>query len=62
MRSTLTHATPVMSRAEYVAAADPDACADCRECMRLCQFGALTYGASNQKAVHNEVERYKREK
>jgi len=50
MRSTLTHAMPMMFRAEYVAQVDPEKCAGCRECMRLCQFGAVTYSATNKKA------------
>jgi Pyruvate/2-oxoacid:ferredoxin oxidoreductase delta subunit len=51
MRSTVTHGLPVMFRAEYDARVDPEECAGCRECLRLCQFGALTYSASNKKAV-----------
>ncbi len=51
MRATLTHATPVMFRSEYVAAVDNDACTGCRECMRVCQFGGITYSASNKKTV-----------
>jgi NAD-dependent dihydropyrimidine dehydrogenase PreA subunit len=51
MRSTVTQSIPVMFRGEYVAAIDPDECVGCRECMRLCQFGAVTYSASNKKAV-----------
>lgn len=51
MRCTVTHQIPVMFRAEYVAAVDPDACNGCRQCMRLCQFGAISYSASNKKAV-----------
>lgn len=50
MRCTVTHAVPVMFRAEYVGQVDPDACTGCRQCMRLCQFGAITYSAANQKA------------
>ncbi|UCF77756.1 MAG: 4Fe-4S binding protein [Candidatus Eiseniibacteriota bacterium] len=50
MRSTVTESVPVMFRAEYVAALDRDLCTGCRECMRVCQFGALTYSASNAKA------------
>jgi len=49
MRSTVTHGVPVMFRAEYVAQVDPDACVGCRQCMRLCQFGAMSYSASNRK-------------
>jgi heterodisulfide reductase subunit A-like polyferredoxin len=40
-----------MFRAEFIADADPDKCTGCRQCMRLCQFGAISYSASNKKAV-----------
>jgi Pyruvate/2-oxoacid:ferredoxin oxidoreductase delta subunit len=49
MRCTVTHGVPIMFRAEYVAQVDPDACVGCRQCMRLCQFGAMSYSASNRK-------------
>jgi ferredoxin len=51
MRCTVTHNVPVMFRAEYVGAIDPDACTGCRQCMRVCQFGAITYSAANHKAA-----------
>jgi len=51
MRSTVTHDIPVMFRAEYVAEIDPDQCVGCRQCMRLCQFGAISYSAAKEKAV-----------
>jgi Pyruvate/2-oxoacid:ferredoxin oxidoreductase delta subunit len=51
MRSTVTHDLPVMFRAEYVARIDPDLCAGCRDCLRYCQFGAITYSPSQEKAV-----------
>jgi len=51
MRTTVTHATPVMFRAEFVAGIDPEECSGCRQCMRVCQFGAITYSASNKKAI-----------
>lgn len=51
MRTTVTHAIPVMFRAEFVAGIDTEECSGCRECMRICQFGAITYSASNKKAV-----------
>ncbi|MBI1921670.1 MAG: 4Fe-4S binding protein [Geobacter sp.] len=51
MRSTVTHDVPVMFRAEYLAEIDPDRCTGCRQCMRLCQFGALSYSASTEKAA-----------
>jgi len=51
MRCTVTQDVPIMFRAEYVAHIDADACVGCRQCMRLCQFGALTYSAANQKVA-----------
>ncbi|HUW18518.1 MAG TPA: 4Fe-4S binding protein [Sedimentisphaerales bacterium] len=51
MRCTVTQGIPVMFRAEYVAAVDPDQCSGCRQCMRVCQFGAISYSASNKKTV-----------
>jgi Pyruvate/2-oxoacid:ferredoxin oxidoreductase delta subunit len=51
MRCTVTQGVPVMFRGEYVAQVDPDLCLGCRECLGLCQFGAVTYSAANEKAV-----------
>ena len=51
MRCTVTHEVPLMFRAEYVAEVDPDACVGCRQCMRVCQFGAMAYSASNRKVA-----------
>ena len=51
MRCNLTHNQPVMFRAEYVAEVIPDLCNGCRQCMRLCQFGAMGYSAAQKKVV-----------
>jgi len=51
MRATLTQRISVMFRAEYVGQVNPEACVGCRECMRVCQFGALTYSPSTKKVV-----------
>jgi len=51
MRATVSRAIPVMFRAEYVAEVNPDLCVGCRQCMRVCQFGAIAYSAGDQKAV-----------
>lgn len=51
MQCTVTQGIPVMFRGEYVAQVNPDLCVGCRDCLRLCQFGALAYSAANQKAV-----------
>jgi ferredoxin len=55
MRSTVTHGIQVMFRAEYVAQVDPDLCAGCRDCLRSCQFGAITYSPSTEKAVIDQM-------
>jgi len=51
MQSTVTYGVPVIFRAEYVAEVDPDLCTGCRDCMRLCQFGAISYSAALEKTV-----------
>jgi len=51
MRSTVTEGVPVMFRGEYVAEVDAEECSGCRQCMRVCQFGAINYSASDKKAV-----------
>ncbi|MHC4344043.1 MAG: 4Fe-4S dicluster domain-containing protein [Planctomycetota bacterium] len=58
MRSTVTHRIPVMFRAEYVAAVNPDKCSGCRQCMRVCQFGAISYSASNKETIINQRQCY----
>jgi Pyruvate/2-oxoacid:ferredoxin oxidoreductase delta subunit len=50
MRSTVTYDFPVMFRSEYLAEIDPDMCVGCRQCMRVCQFGAIVYSAATEKA------------
>ena len=51
MRCTVTEGVPIMYRAEYVAGVDPEKCNGCRQCMRVCQFGAIAYSAANKKIV-----------
>jgi len=58
MRFTVTREIPLMFRAEYVAEVDPASCAGCRECIGLCQFGAITYSAGNEKAVVDQTKCY----
>ncbi len=58
MRASITHRVPVMVRAEYVALADPDACSGCRECMRVCQFGAIAYSAGQEKITIDPLRCY----
>jgi Pyruvate/2-oxoacid:ferredoxin oxidoreductase delta subunit len=49
MQVTLTRGVPHMFRAEYVAEVNPELCNGCRQCMRVCQFGAIGYSAANKK-------------
>lgn len=51
MRFTLSRGVPIMFRAEYVGEIEPEACNGCRACLHQCQFGALSWSASNKKAV-----------
>jgi len=47
----VTHDIPCMYRAEYVAKTNPDNCSGCRQCMRVCQFGAISYSAGGKKVM-----------
>jgi len=49
MQTTVTEGVPHMFRAEYVAEVNPEFCNGCRQCMRVCQFGAIGYSAANKK-------------
>jgi len=49
VKATVTLNFPVVFRAEYVALVDPDLCNGCRQCMRVCQFGAMGYSLANNK-------------
>ena len=51
LRSTVTYRMPVMFRAEYVAEVNPELCNGCRQCMRVCQFGAISYSAAQKKVL-----------
>jgi NAD-dependent dihydropyrimidine dehydrogenase PreA subunit len=49
MRAAFRARTPLFFKAEYVAEVDPDACNGCRQCLRLCPFGAMFFSASKRK-------------
>ncbi|MDH4196833.1 MAG: 4Fe-4S dicluster domain-containing protein [Candidatus Aminicenantes bacterium] len=51
MQSTFWHQVPLILRAEYVAEVSPALCGGCRECLRLCQFGALRFSAAVKKVA-----------
>jgi ferredoxin len=50
MHTSVTHGMPVMFRSEYIATNDPDKCKGCRQCMKVCQFGAIGYSAATKKS------------
>ncbi|KJS13279.1 MAG: 4Fe-4S ferredoxin [Peptococcaceae bacterium BRH_c8a] len=48
----------VMFKAEYIAEIDPVKCVGCRECQKLCQFGAIQYSVTNHKCYINPLQCY----
>ncbi len=58
MRSTVGLDLPVMFRAEYVAEIDPETCVGCRECVRLCQFGAIGFSSLQKKCFIDQSKCY----
>ena len=58
MQSTVTHSLRTMFRGEWIAHIDPVACTGCRACMRVCQFGALTYSAGTKKTAVDPLRCY----
>jgi len=51
LKVTISHDLKMLFRAEYFVEIDWERCNGCRACMRLCQFGALSYSYSTGKAV-----------
>jgi len=58
MQATVTRGFPVMFRAEYVAEVNPELCNGCRQCMRVCQFGAIGYSAANERIFIDHLRCY----
>lgn len=48
----------VMFKAEYIAKIEPLQCAGCRNCLKLCQFGAIEYSVVNAKCYINAAKCY----
>ena len=49
MKFQLRSRFPTFFRAEYVAGVDHDLCSGCRECLRLCPFGAMVYSPARRR-------------
>jgi Pyruvate/2-oxoacid:ferredoxin oxidoreductase delta subunit len=58
LRGIFNHGTSLVFRAEYVAEVEEAKCNGCRQCMRLCQFGALGYSAATKKVVVDQQRCY----
>jgi len=49
---------PMFFKAEYVATIDWEECNGCRDCMKMCNFGAITYSAYADKCSINQLQCY----
>ena len=49
---------PILFKAEYVSSIDWENCDGCRDCKKLCNFGAISYSASLQKCYINQFQCY----
>jgi ferredoxin len=49
---------PVLFKAEHVASIDWENCNGCRDCMKLCNFGAISYSAYVNKCSINQIQCY----
>jgi len=45
-------------KAEYVASIDWESCSGCRDCMKLCSFGAISYSPSVKKCYIDQFQCY----
>jgi heterodisulfide reductase subunit A-like polyferredoxin len=45
-------------KAEYVSSIDWENCNGCRDCMKLCSFGAISYSAYSNKCFVNQLQCY----
>ncbi|MDW7651957.1 MAG: 4Fe-4S binding protein, partial [Bacillota bacterium] len=48
----------IMFKAEYVAVVNTEDCVGCRNCLKLCQFGAIEYSLTNGKCSINPLKCY----
>jgi ferredoxin len=49
---------PVVFKAEYVSSIDWENCNGCRDCMKACNFGAISYSAYLNKCSVNQLQCY----
>ncbi len=58
MRLSVNMNYPVMFKAEYVAEVNSDLCKGCRQCMHVCQFGAMRYDVACKKVEVDQKKCY----
>ena len=51
LRSTLSGGISMLFKAEYIAEVNPELCNGCRQCMRVCQYGAIGSSAAQKKVI-----------
>jgi ferredoxin len=56
LKSRMRIGVQTLFKAEYVAFIDPETCNGCRNCMRLCNFGAIGYSAHMNKCSVNQLQ------
>ena len=49
---------PTFFKAEYVATIDWETCSGCRDCMKVCNFGAISYSAYVDRCSINQLQCY----
>jgi len=58
MKARLRVGFPVFFKAEYVAGIDWENCNGCKDCLKNCSFGAISYSSSIQKCHINQFQCY----
>ncbi len=58
MKATAMKSLPVMFRAEYAAEVEPERCSGCRNCVRACQFGAISFSLARKKVAIDSLRCY----
>lgn len=50
IKSAVSYGLPTVEKGHMLGAIDPERCVGCRNCMEVCQFGAIFYSAGRKKA------------
>ena len=58
IKSRLRLGVPMFFKAEYVAVIDWESCSGCKDCVKNCNFGAISYSPSLDKCYINQFQCY----